>query len=110
MLRIGVLIPLGWKEGRNLEVSFRWATNDAILTRATPATAAVMRETSTIPIVFVNVSDLIGARCFFTRRLCTPGGRDGIGGPEHDRKADLARGSITVWAGSDLRGNAMRSL
>jgi hypothetical protein len=77
MLRIGVLIPLGWKEGRNLEVSFRWATNeaasarelvalrrDAILTRATPATAAVMRETSTIPIVFVNVSDPIGARCF----------------------------------------------
>ena len=83
---------------------------DAILTRATPATAAVTRETSTIPIVFVNVSDPIGARCFFTRRLCTTGGRDGIGGPEHDRKADLARGSITVWAGSDLRRNAMRSL
>ena len=37
--------------------------------------------------------------------------RDGFGVEfEHDRKADLARGSITVWAGSDLRRNAMRSL
>ena len=68
------LAGLGWTEGRNLRMDLRWAGADAdrirvsaqelvalqpdiILTQATPNTAAVQRETRTIPIVFVGVSD-----------------------------------------------------
>ena len=62
------LAGLGWIDGRNVRMDFRWAgadTNrirslaqelvglqpDIVLTNATPATAAVQRETRTIPIV-----------------------------------------------------------
>ena len=68
------LAGLGWTEGRNLRMDLRWVGADAgrirvsaqelvalqpdiILTQATPNTAAVQRETRTIPIVFVGVSD-----------------------------------------------------
>ena len=34
---------------------------DVILTQSTPVTAAVKRETSTIPIVFVTVADPVGS-------------------------------------------------
>src|SRR5262249_3858885 len=45
---------------------------DIILTNGTPATAAVARETLTIPIVFVNVSDPVASR--IVERLDRPGG------------------------------------
>ena len=68
------LAGLGWTEGGILRMDLRWAGADAgrirvsaqelvalqpdiILTQATPNTAAVQRETRTIPIVFVGVSD-----------------------------------------------------
>jgi len=35
---------------------------DAILARSTPVTAALLRETTSIPIVFLNVSDPVGRR------------------------------------------------
>jgi hypothetical protein len=41
-----VLIPLGWKEGRNLEVSFRWATNEAITVVSGTAGASVRQNLS----------------------------------------------------------------
>jgi putative ABC transport system substrate-binding protein len=64
----------GWIDGSNLRMDLRWGggdTNriralaqelvgqqpDVIVTISTPATAAVQRETRTIPIVFVNVLD-----------------------------------------------------
>src|SRR6516165_9405148 len=66
------LADLGWTDGRNVRVDFRWAGDDTnriqalaqelvglqpdiILTNATPATAAVQQETRTIPIVFAGM-------------------------------------------------------
>ena len=110
MRRIGLLLPveqrdpesqvhiaafrqqfqqLGWTEGRNAQLDFRWAADeanrisnfarelvsrqpDAILARSTPVTAALLRETSTIPIVFVNVADPVGAG--FVASMARPGG------------------------------------
>ena len=65
------LSELGWSDGRNLRIDVRWAA-DVILTDATPVTAAVQRETRTIPIVFVFVSDPIGSG--FVASLPRPGG------------------------------------
>jgi putative ABC transport system substrate-binding protein len=45
---------------------------DVIFTGATPATAAVQRETRTIPIVFAVVSDPVGSG--FVAGLSRPGG------------------------------------
>jgi putative tryptophan/tyrosine transport system substrate-binding protein len=72
------LADLGWTDGRNVRMDFRWAgfdTNrmralaqelvglqpDVILADTTPATAALQRETRTIPIVFVQVSDPVAS-------------------------------------------------
>jgi ABC-type uncharacterized transport system substrate-binding protein len=72
------LQELGWTEGRNLQVDYRWAAGDidrmstfakelvelrpdVILANTTPVTAALQRATQTIPIVFVIVSDPIGS-------------------------------------------------
>ena len=65
------LTDLGWIDGRNVRFDLRWGRGDAnrirviaqelvglqpdiILTGGTPATAAVQRDTRTIPIVFLN--------------------------------------------------------
>jgi putative ABC transport system substrate-binding protein len=70
------LRELGWTEGRNLRIDIRWASGnieqmrlfakelvdlrpDVILAQTTPVTAALQRETRTIPIVFVIVVDPI---------------------------------------------------
>src|SRR5439155_25325867 len=72
------LQELGWTDGRNIRIDYRWAGGDrsrmpalahelvglkpdVILARSTPATAALKAETSTIPIVFTTVSDPIGS-------------------------------------------------
>jgi putative ABC transport system substrate-binding protein len=68
------LSDLGWTDGRNVRMDFRWHGGDinrirefaqelvgsqpeVIVASATAVTAALQRETRTIPIVFVNVSD-----------------------------------------------------
>ncbi|MGA8001548.1 MAG: ABC transporter substrate-binding protein [Pseudolabrys sp.] len=83
------LQQLGWSEGRNLQLDFRGAAGDpermqafakelvalqphVILTRSTPVTAALLRQTRTIPIVFTVVSDPVGER--FVESLARPGG------------------------------------
>src|SRR5438128_7293444 len=72
------LAELGWTDGRTLRVDIRWAAGnldrmrmfakdlvdlkpDVIFTASTPATAALQRETRTIPIVFVLVDDPVGS-------------------------------------------------
>jgi putative tryptophan/tyrosine transport system substrate-binding protein len=73
------LAELGWTDGRNLRMDLRWAAGsvdrarmfakelvdlqpDVILAHTTPATAALQRETRTIPIVFAVVSDPVGVK------------------------------------------------
>jgi putative tryptophan/tyrosine transport system substrate-binding protein len=83
------LAGLGWTDGRNLSVNVRWAAGnadrirmfakelvdlqpDVILANSTPVTASFQRETQTIPIVFVAVSDPVGSG--FVADLPHPGG------------------------------------
>jgi putative ABC transport system substrate-binding protein len=80
---------LGWVEGRNIQVDYRFASGDpalyktyaaelvglspdAILAGASPAVAALQPLTRTIPIVFVLVVDPIGQG--FVQSLARPGG------------------------------------
>ena len=80
---------LGWVDGRNIRIDVRWAGGDVermrtfakqlaelqldvILASTTPVTSALQRETRTIPIVFVIVSDPIGSG--FVAGLPRPGG------------------------------------
>jgi putative tryptophan/tyrosine transport system substrate-binding protein len=83
------LAKLGWKEGSNFQIDVRWGASDAnkirasakelvdlhpdaIFSQTTPAIGALARETQTIPIVFVLVSDPIGMG--FAASLAHPGG------------------------------------
>jgi putative tryptophan/tyrosine transport system substrate-binding protein len=78
----------GWSEGRNVRIDTRFAPAgaqaqvvakelvalqpDVILAHSTPVTAALQRETRTIPIVFAVVADPIGSG--FIASLPRPGG------------------------------------
>jgi putative tryptophan/tyrosine transport system substrate-binding protein len=83
------LRKLGWIEGRNIEIDIRWAAGDVelmkrfakelvafqpdlILTSSTPAAAAMLQQTHTIPVVFVIVADPVGSG--FVASLPRPGG------------------------------------
>jgi putative tryptophan/tyrosine transport system substrate-binding protein len=83
------LEDLGWTDGRNVRMDFRWGSADInriralaqelvglqpdiIVTFATPTTAAIQRETRTIPIVFAGVSEPVGSG--IVARLERPGG------------------------------------
>jgi putative ABC transport system substrate-binding protein len=83
------LAQLGWLDDRNLRIDIRWTNGDieqartfakelvalkpdVIFAATTPVTAALQRQTRTIPIVFVVVSDPVGAG--FVTSLPRPGG------------------------------------
>jgi putative tryptophan/tyrosine transport system substrate-binding protein len=83
------LQKLGWAEGRNIRFDYRWAALDAeatqqfakelielqpdlIFAHNTPTTAAVLKQTRTIPIIFAVVADPIGSG--FVESLPRPGG------------------------------------
>ncbi len=83
------LSELGWTNGSNLRTDVRWGGGDIaqiqafakelvagqpdlILSQGTPVTAALQRETRTIPIVFVVVTDPVGEG--FVAGLPLPGG------------------------------------
>jgi putative ABC transport system substrate-binding protein len=80
---------LGWIEGNNVKIEVRWAAADLnrmavlakelvglqldlIVGQTTPVIAALQRETKSIPIVFVVVSDPVGSG--FVASLPRPGG------------------------------------
>jgi putative ABC transport system substrate-binding protein len=80
---------LGWADGHNIEIDIRWAAADVasmkrfakelvalqpdlILTESTPAAAATLEQTRTIPVVFVMVADPVGSG--FVASLPRPGG------------------------------------
>ena len=83
------LTEFGWTEGRNVRIDVRWGASDVdplhtfakeliglqpdvLLATSTPTTAALARETQTIPIVFALVADPVGNR--FVASLSHPGG------------------------------------
>jgi putative ABC transport system substrate-binding protein len=83
------LAGLGWTDGRNVRIDVRWGGGEAnrisalarelvglqpdiIVTHAAPATAAVQRETRTVPIVFANVTEPVDRG--FVAGLNRPGG------------------------------------
>jgi putative tryptophan/tyrosine transport system substrate-binding protein len=83
------LQELGWTEGRNIKIDYRWTVGNPALARTlaaelvalnpevifaapTAALAAMQRETGTIPIVFAQVTDPVGAG--FVASLARPGG------------------------------------
>jgi ABC transporter substrate binding protein len=80
--RIGAFIDtlqrLGWADGRNLRIDYRWAAGDAdrgknfaaelirsspdvIVANGNPVLVELHRLTSTVPIVFTQVSDPVGS-------------------------------------------------
>ena len=80
----------GWKEGRSVHIDYRFAPAspdqaqvfakelialhpDVLVGNSTPATAALLSETGSIPIVFVGVSDPIGSH--FVESIARPGSR-----------------------------------
>jgi putative ABC transport system substrate-binding protein len=80
---------LGWTDGRNVRMDLRWGRTDInriralaqelvglrpdiILTGSTPATAALQRETRTIPIVFAQVPEPVASG--IVARLDRPSG------------------------------------
>src|SRR3974377_635940 len=82
------LEDLGWKEGRDLDIEFRWMRMDGdnevqaaellalepalILTEARAAISIFQRQTRTIPTLFVLVPEPVGAG--FVESLDRPGG------------------------------------
>ena len=79
----------GWAVGRNVTIDVRWAAADVesmkrfakelvalqpdlIFTSSTPATAAMLQATRTIPVIFVLVADPVGGG--FVVSLPRPGG------------------------------------
>jgi putative tryptophan/tyrosine transport system substrate-binding protein len=82
------LAKLGWVEGNTVHIDYRYMADpdqyprlakelialhpEVIFAQSTPAAAVLQRETQTIPIVFVNVSDPIGSG--FVSSLARPGG------------------------------------
>jgi len=83
---IDELQQLGWIDGRNAKIEYRWETGnlrkaatelvtlspDIILASTTPAVAALQQATSTVPIVFAQVADPVSAG--FVASLAKPGG------------------------------------
>ena len=80
---------LGWVEGRNLTIEYRWAEGhterlrdladelvrlkvDVIVSHNTPGPLAAMQATSTIPIVFATAGDPVGSG--IVASLARPGG------------------------------------
>src|SRR3954468_5447841 len=83
------LQKLGWTEGRNVQIETRYANGnaermraqamdlvklspDVLIASATASLGALQKATSTIPIVFAQVTDPVGAG--FVNSLAHPGG------------------------------------
>jgi putative ABC transport system substrate-binding protein len=72
------LESLGWREGHNIQIEYRWASGDAerfrasaaelvaarpdvLVAHTSPSAQALARATRTIPIIFAMVSDPVGS-------------------------------------------------
>src|SRR5262245_40486734 len=91
--RIGAFVhglqQLGWSDGRNVRIDYRWGAGDAnrmrnsaaelvalapdvILASGTATVGPLLQATRSVPIVFVQVTDPVGAG--FVDSLARPGG------------------------------------
>ena len=83
------LQKLGWTDGRDLRIDYRWAAlnaeamerfakellalqPDLILSQSTPTTLTLLHQTHTVPIIFAAVADPVGSG--FVASLSRPGG------------------------------------
>lgn len=83
------LQELGWSEGHNLRIDYRWSGGDAeviqslakelldlqpdvLIGHSTPSAKALLKQTGVIPIVFLTVTDPLGQG--LVRSLSNPGG------------------------------------
>jgi putative tryptophan/tyrosine transport system substrate-binding protein len=83
------LHELGWSEGRNLQIDYRWGggdfgrikvfakelidlSPDVLVGHSTPSVVALRQKTHSIPIVFLTVTDPVGQG--FVASLAHPGG------------------------------------
>ncbi|MGA8175961.1 MAG: ABC transporter substrate binding protein, partial [Pseudolabrys sp.] len=93
MLKLGAFVEelqrLNWTKDNNAQIDIRWDAADTarsrsyvaellalapdiIVSHGSPATAALQEATRTLPIVFVNVTDPVGAG--YVASLARPGG------------------------------------
>jgi len=103
------LAKLGWVEGKTIHIDYCFPANpdqyprlakelvalrpEVIFAQSKPAAAVLQRETQTIPIVFVNVSDPIGSG--FVSSLARPGGNHRVRTRYHRQVAGDAQGDCT---------------
>jgi putative ABC transport system substrate-binding protein len=83
------LQQLGWTDGRNVRIDFRWGASDAdrfrryaaelvalapdvILASGSPAVGPLLQATRTVPVVFATVADPVGGG--YVASLARPGG------------------------------------
>lgn len=125
------LRALGWVEGRNIQIEYRWGAGDVaraeaharelvasapdlIVSNGTPQLAALQRHNRSIPVVFVVVVDPVGAG--FVRSMARPGGHvtgfatyePELGGKWLDllREYDTGLRRIAVLGDPEFRGFA----
>ena len=109
------LQQLGWTDGRDVRIDYRWAGDagrfhryaeellalapDVILASATPSVQALQQATRTVPIVFANVGDPVGMGVVAS--LARPGGnitrlrREVAGAAQRDRTSRDAGGGAS---------------
>jgi putative ABC transport system substrate-binding protein len=117
---------LGWTDGRNLSIQYRWAEGraeryaeiaaefvrlnvDVIVAEATPPTLAAKQATSVIPIVFVGTGDPVGTG--LVASLARPGGNvTGLSNQNNDlagKRVELLREIVPGLRGLGILVNVL---
>jgi len=118
------LQELGWADGRNVQIDYRWAAADVdrmqafakelvdlqpslIVGQTTQVVAALQRETRTIPIVFVLVSDPVGSG--FVASLPRPAATPPASSTSNPRWRQVDRAAQGARAAADARVTDLQS-